>query len=804
VGNSAARAALILIGFTAACAQIVLMRELMVIFCGNEISIGLVLGTWLFWTAVGSFASPGGEAVRVMAILEGLLAVALPATVLAVRAGRAAMQPVPGEILGPGSMLLISFLALSLCCALCGALFPAASRLFGEQAAGTAYLWEAVGSAAGGLVAGLVLIRFLDPVEAAWGLGLLNALAACLLAARLRGRGRFLLAAAPAILAGCVLTGGLARWDAASLQRLWPGFHLVATRNSVYGNLAVVESEGGRSLYENGLRLFTVPDPEAAEEAVHYALLEHPWPRSALLIGGGVNGSATEALRHPGMKRLDYVELDPAILDMAREFFPAEWAALRADARVHLHVTDGRLFVKTTPRRFDAILVNLPDPQTAQLNRFFTAEFFREAAAKLTDTGLLSFSLAGSENYIPANLAELLRSMNRTARSVFPEVTAMPGETVHFFAAKRPGVLAAGPDELLARLRARHLKTRYVREYFIPFRMAPDRMRDLESQIQPLADTPVNRDARPVAYYFDVALWSSQFHQGYRAAFSALAKAGFGTVAGIVGALALFAMAGCRLLPGEERRLRASAGFCTVSMGFAAIGLEILLLLGFQAAYGYVYTQLALLIAAFMAGVASGSFFGLRAGIAAGTDYSVPRRAPALRTNTLPFCAAWTERSVHAPCAPPIERSVPASPAAAPFCAAPAGPSVRPLAVPALLAAVQAITALVCIGAGMAMASWALFPVLAFVAGSLGGFEFPLAARLFTASRPRGAGTLYALDLAGSCLGALLFSIYLVPVFGFLRTGLLMALVSLVAGLTALLSSLEGRPSSSYLRRPAR
>jgi spermidine synthase len=598
-------------------------------------------------------------------------------------------------------MLLISLAALSVSCFLCGALFPAASRLFGEQAAGRAYLWEAVGSAAGGLVAGLVLIRFLSPVEAAWGLGLLNGLAACGWAARLRWRGRFLLAAVPALLVLCALP----KWGALSRPRVW-------TRNSVYGSLAVVESEGARSLYENGLRLFTVPDPEAAEEAVHYALLEHPSPRSALLIGGGVNGSAAQALQH-GLARLDYVELDPAVLDIAREFFPREWAALQADPRVRVHVADGRLFVKTTTARFDVIVVNLPDPQTALLNRFYTAEFFEEAARRLSDTGVLAFSLTGSENYIPANLAELLRCMNQTARSVFPEVTAMPGEMVHFFATKRAGVLASGPAELLARLRSRHLETSYVSEYFIPFRMAPDRVRELERQIRPLDDTPVNRDSRPVAYAFSLAVWSSQFHAAYRTA--------FGVVAAIVGALVLLAAAGCR------RSLRASAAFCTVSTGFVTIGLEILALLGFQAAYGYVYSYLALLIAAFMVGLAAGSYLGLRH----------QARTPGLA-----------------------------------------------------LAVVQMVAVLVSIGAGIA-AGMAWSPGLAFLAGCLGGFQFCLAARIFHA----GAGTLYALDVAGSCLGALLFSVYLVPVFGFFRTGLLLALVSLAAALTAL---------SSSLRRPAR
>ena len=42
------------------------------------------------------------------------------------------------------------------------------------------------------------------------------------------------------------------------------------------------------------------------------------------------------------------------------------------------------------------------------------------------------------------------------------------------------------------------------------------------------------------------------------------------------------------------------------------MGLEILLLLGFQAIYGYVYHQLAILIAAFMVGMAAGSGWALR------------------------------------------------------------------------------------------------------------------------------------------------------------------------------------------------
>ena len=88
------------------------------------------------------------------------------------------------------------------------------------------------------------------------------------------------------------------------------------------------------------------------------------------------------------------------------------------------------------------------------------------------------------------------------------------------------------------------------------------------------------------------------------------------------------------------------------------------------------------------------------------------------------------------------------------------------------------------------------FPLLALCSGMLGGYEFPLASRIFFASGARGGpGILYALDLAGSCLGAMLFSAYLVPVFGFFRTALLSAMVSLAPLVMAIL------PVSARYRR---
>src|SRR5271157_6535920 len=181
-----------------------------------------------------------------------------------------------------------------------------------------------------------------------------------------------------AVFAVGVIPFGAPRLETLSLGRLWRGFHLLDSRNSAYGNLAVVQTENSRTLLENGLVLFTVPDPQAAEESVHYALLQHSAPRSVLLIGGGLYGSVAEALKHPTVERVDVVELDPMIFEFGRKYFAGPLASLRHDPRVHVQIDDGRLLLKGTPEKFDVIILNLPEPQTAQINRFYTVEFFSE------------------------------------------------------------------------------------------------------------------------------------------------------------------------------------------------------------------------------------------------------------------------------------------------------------------------------------------------------------------------------------------------------------------------------------------
>jgi len=722
-------------GFTSIVGQIVLLREIVVLFNGNELSLGSALAAWLAWTAAGS--SLAGVLVRNRANVRTAIVAAecfsglsLAPTIWALRCARAALQTVPGELLGPAPVALVSFAALSVFCAISGCLFALAAQFNWSAlsrsphlATSYAYLFETVGSALGGIAASFLFLRYLEPFQIAVIVALLNlCMAACLC---LPWRWRAIAITSVVALAIFANLRIVPLAEISTQQHLWRGFHVVASRDSIYGKLTVLGAGGLGSIYDNGSILANVPDPAAAEESVHYALLEHPNPRRVLLIGGGMNGSIAQALQHPTLEHLDYVELDPALIDLYRRLFPLEAAQAFSDPRAQVHTIDGRRYLSQSSNPYDAIVIDLPDPENAQLNRFYTAEFFTLARSRLAPGGVLALEITSSEDSVGPELASYLRCIHHTLQSVFPSVAVVPGNILHLFAATQPGVLTEDSQLLIARLRGRGLHTSYVRDDFIQYRMMPDRMEQIHDLLHPLPATPINRDFHPAAYFLAAALWSAQFRfdsphlmeSAVRIRFSAL-------LAGIAACSFALLLAGVAL---PRRRARGAAAWSAIATGYALMTVQILLLLAFQSIFGYVYHALAMLIGMLMTGIALGSWLGIG-------------RARSCRDGTLTRISALNQ-----------------------FLLAAAAP---------LLLVLADLFARTPHAAGASLIATAAFPALALLCGIPGGFQFPLASAIFQRAKTTqpGSGALYALDLVGGCAGALLLSAFLIPLFGFWNT----------------------------------
>jgi len=703
------------VGISSIVTQIVALREFLNVFAGNELVVGVILGNWLLLTGIGSylgrFSQRIREPIRWLLACQTAIALLPPLQVAGIRLLKAWL--LPGLVLGLGEVFLVSALLLAPYCVASGFLLTLFSRMASRQQEarqiGNVYVLDTIGDVAGGLMFSFLLVFFLNSFETVAFLMLLNLAAAALLA-RWSGTGgprtaRSLPFVALALVAVALLWGSDA--EEATTRAAFPGQELIEQRSSAFGRLVVTRQGEQTTVYQNGLPVGSTGDLVAAEEDVHYALAQHPDPRAVLLISGGLTGALEQAAKYP-LERIDLVEIDPAVLRLVRELGGAV-----SDPRVRLIADDARRVVRASRAEYDAILVDLPEPATAQLNRFYTLEFFEEVHTALRQGGVLSFGLTGGANYANEFVRTLGSSVQRSLAVVFGNTLVIPGAKQFFLASDAPlGYEIAGS------LRRRGIATDFVRREYLRANLTPDRITAAREAVS--APAALNRDFHPVSYYAHLRYWLAQFGGG-------LLLPALVVAAILIGVGALVA--------GTPRPL---VGVALGSSAFAGMGLEVVLLLAFQVCYGYVYQQIGVIVTAFLIGAAVGAFWANRRA----TDSA----ALMFRLDALLAGGA--------------------------------------LLLPPLLLELRAPT----LGGGLDWVAPALFPLLNALVGFAVGAQFPVAAKLLfrrgAGAVEETAGGLYAIDLLGASVGAIVTTAFCVPLLGISGT---CYLIGAIKGVSALL-----------------
>ena len=153
------------------------------------------------------------------------------------------------------------------------------------------------------------------------------------------------------------------------------------------------------------------------ENLVHPAAIAHSDPRNVLIIGGGDGGSSEEVLKHPSVERVVLVELDEAVIEMAKKHFFAVHRDVFDNPKLDVRIMDGGAFVRTTEERFDLIYLDLTDP-TGLAAALYTEVFFVALKHALTRGGALVLHM-GSPFSHPQRVANTMVSL----RSVFARTT---------------------------------------------------------------------------------------------------------------------------------------------------------------------------------------------------------------------------------------------------------------------------------------------------------------------------------------------------------------------------------------------
>ncbi|PYE12990.1 spermidine synthase [Williamsia limnetica] len=411
----AARSALLAVVFI--CAACGLVYELALVTLGSYLigntatQAAIVLSVMVFAMGMGSLAAKPlqNHAAVGFAVIELVLALLGGLSVLLLYGAFAYMS------LYTQALVVVAFL-LGL---LIGAEIPLLMVMLQRiraQSAGSAvadlFAADYVGALVGGLAFPFLLLPFLGQIRGALVVGMVNAVAgaALVLIVFRRDLGRVQMAAVGAGSVGVVAVLVAAMFYASTFevnarQALYRDPIVLADRTTIQDIVMTNRSLPGNGsdtrLYLNGDLQFSSVDEYRYHEALVHPALTKARER-VLILGGGDGLAMREVLKYPDVRSVHLVELDPRMTELARNdprLTELNGHAL-ADDRVTVVNEDAFAWLRRNSEMFDAVIVDMPDPDESATAKLYSVEFYGLIRAHLAPDARIVVQ-AGSPYFAP-------------------------------------------------------------------------------------------------------------------------------------------------------------------------------------------------------------------------------------------------------------------------------------------------------------------------------------------------------------------------------------------------------------------
>ncbi|MGQ9617335.1 MAG: hypothetical protein ACUVUG_00020 [Candidatus Aminicenantia bacterium] len=578
-----------ILGFFCLGFQIIIVREFSAVFWGNELNFGIVLGFWFFWEGIGALI--GGRIRFSKPLIYKLYLLVLflfSISLIFIRLNRFFSQTLPGEIPPLYWILFVSTLSTSLSLIL-GILFVLNVELMDGKLS-FVYILDSLGSAFSSIFVYFLIV----PNMSNWmGATLIGIIGIFLLMGVYKPKNLLIPLSIGLVIFflifGFYLENQLSK-------RYWFPLHLLFSKDSKFGKISVVEENGEISVYENGMISFSSHEKEGAEESIHFPLLVAKKHEEILLVGGGFGGALREALKYGDIK-IDYLELDPEIIKITKKL--EVFKDYFEDERIRLHIGDARNFLQRIDKKWDCIIMILPEPINAQINRLYTKEFYHVIKEKLKEGGIFSFKVQSSGEYINSELQKVISIQYRTLREVFPYINYIPGDRCVFLASNRP--ISVEKDSINGKKEGFGIETSFINEKYLTMRMSPLRYLLLESAFE--IESKANSDFLPSLYLFQLNYLSGYHGKAERDFYNFLVLVPrFWLIEFPIAIFILFLILRFFLKRSPFYMLP------VFGIGLTTLSMEILIIFSYQIFFGYFYGRIAILLSSFMAGLTIGSF----------------------------------------------------------------------------------------------------------------------------------------------------------------------------------------------------
>nr|WP_244376334.1 polyamine aminopropyltransferase [Streptomyces ficellus] len=428
---------------------------------GNSVmQTSVVISVMVFAMGIGSLAAKPLQrrAVGAFALVEILLALVGGLSVLILYVAFAWLR------LYMPAMVVVSFVVGLLVGAEIPLLMTLLQRIR-RQEAGSAvadmFAADYVGALVGGLCFPLLLLPAFGQLKGALVVGAVNAVAGVVVVLWIFRREtrrvvrNGLLAGAAAVL-GLLATVYVLADDieVTARQQLYRD-PIVHAETTPYQDIVVTRStaftgQPDTRLFLNGdLQFSSVDEYRYHEALVHPALSGKR--SSVLILGGGDALALREVLRYDDVERVTLVDLDPAMTRLAHDFAPLR--ALNDDAlsdpRVTVVHADAFNWLRDATRRYDAVLIDFPDPDTAALAKLYSVEFYHLLGRVLTPDGRVMVQ-GGSPFFAPKSYWSIAATIGEAGYATTPYQIDVPSFGNWGFVLASPGAGSAPPPLRLA------------------------------------------------------------------------------------------------------------------------------------------------------------------------------------------------------------------------------------------------------------------------------------------------------------------------------------------------------------------
>lgn len=563
-------------GISSVVTQLLTIREFLTQFHGNEITISLVVFCWLLLTALGTLTAkavrPAWPRLYAMVILA--IAVWPLVQLVGIRAFREWFFL---HGVSPGFYPILAYMGITITpyCLMAGFILPYSQHLLNRRGypfeSGDLYVTDSIGDIAGGVIFSFILVFWLKPfLIISLTSSLLIWVAMFMLYKR---RARVFLVAGLLVSAGFYLLSTNSEVERLTLTGQYG--EIVDYRESPYGRIVISREGPQHTLWESGTPLYSDANITSSEEKIHYPLCQLPQVNDILLISGGLGLTLKEVAKYDP-SRVDYLEIDPRLIHAA-----ARTGLIQPAPFLNIINTDARQYIKDADQRYDAVIMDLPEPHTFQINRFFTDEFFASVERVLKPEGIFSLNMGYSPNYISEVRRKKFSTVFNTAQRHFDHLMILPGDQAYFLMSDR--VLSADIPDLL---QERGIPTTYIQGFF-QGDVTKDRIAKIGQSLN--RDEPINTDFEPRLMTIVFTEWFSKY-----------------------GASPWYFILGLLILTVLYLRFIRWEEYVLFSTGFVNMGMEMLVIFSFQVIYGYVYLKVGAIVTAFLLGLLPGAWAGQR------------------------------------------------------------------------------------------------------------------------------------------------------------------------------------------------